>query len=494
LFTAGSGALLAVLLPAVTRLSLNGFLSQVAALFVFPFFASLLQSRDLSPRSFTLFFSLTLAYLVAAYSEIAPIGFCILFLGVMFVRVDKFRAKKLMLMSAILLIALMNPLYLRNLIVFLGKQFYVASNDALLENLMPKMLTLRGWSEALFGVITGSPMALCFDYFAIALGLLFLAGAISLSRRDRVVFGAVLLPVILVILSLATWSSHATYPVAKITLSILPFLGSLVFIALSRTAAYSQVRPVGFVKTVLSTLIVAAAAAGSIRYYGEVLNNEGLLRYVREPRFLKVCGELESIKNKRVLVFETYPLLTQWLCYHARQNDVYYDIRSINDSIYPQLFPFLKVPDLENVDFVVARDRIVDLKSPIVSCLTLVGDTPGEEWSEGHLRYGLGPPLALRFLAFRPIAANLTMKLALGPDATTFPIVFFLADDQGHVSEGQIWGKSVDDRRMNFPRGLSRLRLWVRPKDNDPNAAASFPILAELDEIELSDIDLKPGK
>ena len=83
---AGSGALLAALLPAVTRLSLNGFLSQISILFVFPFFASLLRRQDLSARGFILFFSLTLAYVVAAYSEIAPIGFCTLFLGVMFVR------------------------------------------------------------------------------------------------------------------------------------------------------------------------------------------------------------------------------------------------------------------------------------------------------------------------------------------------------------------------------------------------------------------------
>ena len=119
-FMAGSGALLAAFLPAVTRLSLDGFLSQVSILFVFPFFASLLRQEELSARSFTLFFSLTLAYLVAAYSEIAPIGFCTLFLGVMFVRHDKFRTKRLMLMSAILLIALMNPFYLRNLIAVSG--------------------------------------------------------------------------------------------------------------------------------------------------------------------------------------------------------------------------------------------------------------------------------------------------------------------------------------------------------------------------------------
>jgi hypothetical protein len=65
-FMAGSGALLAAVLPAVTRLSLDGILSQASTLFVYPLFASLLHQGELSAQSFTLFFSLTLAYLVAA--------------------------------------------------------------------------------------------------------------------------------------------------------------------------------------------------------------------------------------------------------------------------------------------------------------------------------------------------------------------------------------------------------------------------------------------
>ena len=44
-FMAGSGALLAALLPAVTRLSLNGFLSQISILFVFPFFEACSGAR-----------------------------------------------------------------------------------------------------------------------------------------------------------------------------------------------------------------------------------------------------------------------------------------------------------------------------------------------------------------------------------------------------------------------------------------------------------------
>jgi hypothetical protein len=52
-FMAGLGALLAALFPIVTRLSLDGFLSQTSVLFVFPFFASPLRREELSARSFT---------------------------------------------------------------------------------------------------------------------------------------------------------------------------------------------------------------------------------------------------------------------------------------------------------------------------------------------------------------------------------------------------------------------------------------------------------
>jgi hypothetical protein len=243
-FMAGSAALLAAFLPGVTRLSLDGFLSQASILFVFPFFASQLRHEELSARSFTLFFSLTLAYLIAAYSEIAPIGLCTLFLGVLFVRQDKFRDKRVMLMSAILLIALMNPYYLRNLIGFLGRQYYLAANSTNLDDLAPKVLTVRGWSELIFGAITSAPFALFFDCCTILLGFLLIAGVIFLSSRDRLIFGTILLPAILVILYIATRTPPSYYPIAKITLSILPFVICLVFVALYRVAANSQDRPI----------------------------------------------------------------------------------------------------------------------------------------------------------------------------------------------------------------------------------------------------------
>jgi hypothetical protein len=474
-FMAGSGALLAAVLPVVTRLSLNGFLSQISILFVFPFFASLLRHEEWSAQRFTLLFSLTLAYLVAAYSEMAPFGLCILILGVMFVRHDTFRAKRLIVMSAILLTTLMNPFYLRNLIGFLEEQYLIAASAAFMDKVMPNVLTLRDWSELIFGVMTSAPFALFFDYCFLSLGFLVLAGALILSRRDRICFGAILLPAIVVILYLATRIPPSYYSSVKITLTIFPLVIGLVFVALSRIPANSTHHSIGVLKNVLSACIVTAAAAGSVRYYSGVLNNEGWLSNVREPHFQNVCRALEAIKNKRVLVFETDPLLTPWLCYHARHNDVYFDNRPIIDGAVASFSRFATVPDLANVDFVATRDRIVDLRAPRAPSLNLVDNPLGVNPADGYVRYWLSQG----FLASRPISVMLKMRLTLETQATTVPGGFLMADDSSHVSQGVIWGKDVDVRRMNFPREFSTSRFLVTPRGGDLSGVASFSVLAE---------------
>lgn len=493
-FTAGSGGLLAAVLPAVTRLSLNGFLSQVSILFIFPFLANLLQRREFGARGFILFFSLALAYLVAAYTEIAPVGFCTLFLGVIFVRNGTFRAKALILMISIPLIAVMNPYYLSNLIEFLGKQYYLASDLTRLDNLAPNVLTMRGWAELIFGFISNAQVVLLFDRCAVLLGLLFLAGVIMLASRDKLILGAILVPAGLIIFYLATRIPFSYYAIAKIVLTMLPLVIGLIFVPLSGIKASNKDLPIGMLTNLFCTLILVCVAAGSVRYYCEVLNDNGLLRYVREPRFLSVCRALEDIKGKRVLVFETNPSLTEWLCYHGRHNDVSVNGQFHNGSRLPQFAPVSTiVPEIANIDLVATRDRIVDLRAPSVSCLTLIDDTPGEDRSDGHDRYWLGPPASLRFLAFRSISANLKMRLIPGPGATTLPIDYFLTDDHGHVSEGEIRSENVAVQRMNLPQGFSALSLSVKAKNSGSNTETAFPAFAELDGIEISDVNLNPG-
>jgi hypothetical protein len=493
-FMAGSGAVLAACLPVITRLSLDGFLSQTGILFVFPFFASLLRHENLRARSFVVFFSLTVAYLVAVYSEIAPLGFCTLILGVMVVRRDSLRSKRLMLMSAILLIAIANPYYLYNLIRFLAYQYNLAASaPSVWDNLVPNVLTLAGWSEIIFGATANPRFAVFFDCCVLLLSGLFVAGILTLARRDKLIFSTILLPVVAIIVYLTTRTPYPYYPIAKMTLTVVPFLIGLVFAPLSGISARQSHRPVRVLMSLLSASIVAATATGSVRYYSAVLNNEGLLTIFRGSKFLDVCRGLETIKNRRVFIFETHPLLAAWLCYHARHNEVYFDGQWISDSTIPAHLAFSIVPDLADVDLVATRDQITNLRLPGVSCLTSVDDILGEDWKDGHLHYLLGPPARLRFLAPKPISASLKMRLATTPAATVLPLDFFVTDAQGHVSQSELWGKNVEVLGMNLPRGLSYLEVSVKAKGHELNTGPSYPILAELEGIEISVIDAKPG-
>jgi hypothetical protein len=274
----------------------------------------------------------------------------------------------------------------------------------------------------------------------------------------------------------------------------LPFVIGLIFLPLSRINASNKDRPIGMLTNLFCSLILVGVAAGSVRYYREVLHDDGMLRYVREPRFLSVCRALEEMKNKRVLVFETNPSLTEWLCYHGRHNDVSVNGQFHNGSSLPQFAPVsTTVPELANIDFVATRDRIVDLRAASISCLTLIDDTPGEDRSNGHDRYWLGPPASLRFLAFRTISANLKMQLIPGPGATALPIDYFLTDDHGNVSEGEIRSEDIAVKRMNLPQGFSVLYLSVKAKNSGSSTETSFSAIAELEGIEISDIDLNPG-
>jgi hypothetical protein len=366
-FMASSGALLAAILPVLTLLSLEAFLSQISILFVFPFFACLLRPVHFGPRSFTLFFSLSFAYLVSAYSELAPIGFGTLVLGVIFVRRDNFAAKRLILMSTILLTTLTNIHYLPDLIEFLGKQYHLAANWAAMEQMAPDIASLRGWSVVIFGGATTPSFAWFLDYCALAFGVLWLAGVSFLSRREWSILAAVVLPVVLVIMLLLTRPHPAYYPIAKITLSIIPFLIGLAFLGLSRWGADKQEIPIGVLKKLCAVLIVSSAAAGSVRYYTEVLNNEGLLKHFRDPRFEEVCRQLEKTGNKRVLVFDNDVYLTPWLCYHARHDDVYVDGNFLTPPGVSRGAMFSSVPNLATIDIKVSPDRFIELKRASVS-------------------------------------------------------------------------------------------------------------------------------
>jgi hypothetical protein len=490
-FTAAAGAILPTIFPGITHLFLYGFLSQVAALFVFVFFAVLLQRRDLNARSFTALFSLGLAYLIAVYSEIAPLGVCCFLLGVLFVRRENFRQKLLILLSGILLAVLFNPFYIYNLIGFLSQQYYLTLHTRSIDKLLPNFLTLRGWSAVLFGAVENPTWILPAEICGAIFALLAITGFLVLPSREKLVFGSVLLPVLVIAAYLSSQVPLPVYPITKLMFSFSPFAAVLAFSAISRLLSPNGNPGLGMSRVFIPVVLLVVAALGSIGEYRLVADpaDSALLR---EPGFINVCRRLELLKNKKVLLFDLDRYILGWLCYHARNNEVYCDARAIGSVDLVRTFPFSVVPKMDSLDLVVSRDRIIDPKTPKAMCGVLIDSLQEPASENGKIRYWLGPPTRVRFLALRAISARVMMRLEPGPDAKMLPISFSLSHDHENVAQGSFSGETVAVPRIEIPRGLSDFELSVSAERVEVRPAGSPLHIAKLDDFKVGDIEAVP--
>ena len=214
---------------------------------------------------------------------------------------------------------------------------------------------------------------------------------------------------------------------------------------------------------------------------------------VREPGFINVCRRLELVKNRKVLLFDLDRYILGWLCYHARNNDVYCDARSIGSVDLLKTFPFSVVPKLDSLDLVVSRDRIIDPKTAKRMCGTLIDSFQEPDYENGKIRYWLGPPTRVRFLAFSEISARIMMRLEPGPDAKAVPIRFSLSHDHENVAQGSFSGETVEVPRIEIPQGLSDFELSVSVERVELRPAGLPLHIAKLDDFRIGDIELMPG-
>jgi hypothetical protein len=496
-FAAAAGAFLPTIFQAVTRLSIDAYLSQTSTLFVFVFLTHVLLRQDLNARSFTVFFSFGLAYLISAYSELMPFGCSALILGIVFARRDSFQTKRLTLLCTTLLSALINPFYIADLIRFLELQYLSAVRFVGINSLIPGVLTLRGWSEALFGVVS-APVAPLSEICAIAFVLLAIPGFIFLKRFQRLAFGSVLLPFIAVAFYFATKTPLPVYPLTKLIFSFLPLISILAFAAIAKFTLPRTERLTTLCRAALLLLFVAVAARGSIQEYQKTWNDNELIEspLIRNPNFLDVCRQLEGIKNKRVLLFETNRSLFFWLCYHARNNDVFtmLDPAEIFLASEPEKFPFCQIPKLDDVDLVVTRNRIVDTKSGPDMCLSVIDPSRGEQRENGNNLYWLGPPTTkVYFLGFQPVLANLQMRFSPGQEAKTLPVPFSIYQGQDNVFNGEIDRQTTASAQLGIPQGISEIELRVTGLAAEPQPDDPYQCTVKLDSLDITGTEPLPA-
>jgi hypothetical protein len=497
-FTAVTGASLPAIFQSITRLTIDAYLSQTATLFVFVFLTHLLLQRDLKARSFALFFSLGLAYLISAYSELLPFGCAALLLGIAFARQDTLQTKLRTLLGAILLVALVNPFYINNLISFLEQQYLTAAqSQPMMNNLIPGVLTLRGWSEALFGVMP-SRIAPLFEICAVAFAFLAIPGLMFLKKFQKPAFLSFLLPFIASALYLTTKTPLPVYPLTKLIFSFLPLISVLAFAAIARFVLPGQVRWTTRFRAALLLFLVALAARGSMQAYQKTWSGNDLIesKSIKDQDFLEVCRQLEGVKNKKLLIFETDRSLFLWLCYHARNNDVFtiLDPGRILIGSGSLKLAFCEIPKLQDVDLVVMRNQIIDAKSGQDFYLALIDPSRGEQRENGTNFYWVSPPKTkVCFLGSRPVLADLRIQLSPGSDAKVLPVPVSIRQGQDDVFNGEIYRPTGASVRLRIPQGISEIEvgasgLAAAREPNDP-----FQCMVRLDTLEVTGTKLLPA-
>jgi hypothetical protein len=491
LFTAVAGAFLPTIFQAITRLSIDAYLSQTATLFVFVFLTHVLLRQNLNARGFTVFFSLGLAFLTSAYSELMPFGCFALILGTIFARQDSLRTKRLTLLCATLLVALINPFYISDLIRFLALQYHSAVTYKTMNNLIPGVLSLRGWSEALFGAVP-STIAPLTEICAMAFVLLAIPGLIFLKKFQRLAFGSVLLPFIAMALYLATKAPLPVYPLTKLIFSFLPLISVLAFAAIAKFTLPRKERLTTLSRAALLLLMIAVTARGSIQEYQKTWNDNDLIEspFIRNPNFLDVCQQLEGIKNKKVLLFETNRMLFFWLCYHARNNNVFsiLDPTEIFIVRHEEKYPFCELPKLEDIDLVVTHNQIIDPKSGADICLSAIDPSRGERRANGDTFFWLGPPSTkVYFLGSRPVLANVQMRLSPGPEAKILPVPFSICQGKDIVFQGEIDRQTTASAQLGIPQGISGIELRAAGPAPEAQPDDAYQCIVQLDNLEITD-------
>ena len=157
-------------------------------------------------------------------------------------------------------------------------------------------------------------------------------------------------------------------------------------------------------------------------------------------------------------------------------------------------FAFSVVPKLDSLDLVVSRDRMIDPKTAKMMCGTLIDSLQEPDYENGKIRYWLGPPTRVRFLAFRAILARIMMRLEPGPDAKALPIRFSLSHDHENVAQGSFPGEAVAVGRLEIPRGLSDFEPSVSAERVEMPATGLPLHIAKLDDFRIGDIELMPGR
>ena len=317
------------ILPAMTKIHLDGFFSQTASLFVFPCLAFALRTPSVSMRSATVYSGLLLAYLFAAYTEIFPVAVASIIIQRLLQTSKPLKERVLWTAASFLIAAVIEAYYLPHAIRYLLVQQAASVDAPALSVLFPHGGTLQGWADVFVEFmpsVVGDAVKPSETVGIVLFGLC-ICGLWSVPSRRRIELLAIVLAPLFFLATLTIRSHFVTYPFAKLLATFCGYWVMLVVFGVLRLLRSPQLK-VSFhwhrnlaVATIVVLLLFSGY--GTQRYLDRVRENHDILEVINSPIAKASYAYLESHPQQTYLVDELHPILARWFIYHGRRAQMY---------------------------------------------------------------------------------------------------------------------------------------------------------------------------
>jgi len=339
------------LAPAITKMHLDGFLSQTAVQFVFPLVVvwGRLTYEDI--RFKVVSGAILFSYLLVTYTELFVIGLFLLGLLTIAMTIS-WSHRQLAISTAVgVMSVFFVPAYVPKAIQFVSMQYASASSrNAALEVLAVDGGTIYGWARGLIEIpiVTGPIERQLTTLAGVLMLALCLIGLYTLSRRRQLLLSAVTLTPVVFLGILLTAQELAKYPFAKICDSftfvwVLLMMRGISLLAMFIRRKWGSWAPEAF-HAVPGSLLLLAVCGFAVQHR-MVATQHSAVTLVSSKTFKDSLAYIKAHPERIYVVNHTDGLAVGWLAYEGRFSKVFLRSPRLSDiELGPSLQAYMKPP------------------------------------------------------------------------------------------------------------------------------------------------------
>ena len=440
-------------LPAITKMHLDGFFSQTCVLCIFPAMAALFfVRRGRIEQASLVLLTLYLGYLLCTYTEVYVLGLGLL--GSLFLLAARpgtswaFRG-----LAAGVVVAgslLLTGGYLWHFFHYAVLQYGTAADPRALADIVPMSGTWTGWAQIFTGYAPLPDAGLARWSVPTCGGLALIAGGAFLGRgrtRGRWLV-AMIAPPIGVLAILFCAAVFRKYPFSKLLDTFTTFWLVLFAVGLLRLGALLTRRRLvaRMLAGTVAGVFALLALRGSWPQWRAVCEDQGVLAAVDSAQARLCYAAARHEPAAEFLILEPHNILCGWLAYAARRSHVYVAGDLLSDLPVPAtVYAFRHWPEFARHLVVLGSTGPRQVSDYARPPRILVNNPQGSETDGASVWYWIGPDVTIE-LTSDPAQGNFVRRYLLqfdagaGPSNPTPDRTLALVDPEGNEQTAEFNG------------------------------------------------------